>query len=176
MFDAKTAKNAPKSVLPENEQEENESRRYVPRLWTKLMTGYGQSSQRQSRRMICMELLPPSRKSRTSKGKRRERGKLLGKGTPKPDSSEMSLETGGCPSWILTGKYRRGYCACFANSQSTPGQNRDAQPRQVVGICRKGSDDPYHLCIAYHNGSSAYFCRLDHLRRFDRFTRPSVTS
>lgn len=29
MFDAKTAKNAPKSVLPESEQEENESRRWV---------------------------------------------------------------------------------------------------------------------------------------------------
>jgi hypothetical protein len=27
MFDAKTAKNAPKSVLPEEQQEENESRR-----------------------------------------------------------------------------------------------------------------------------------------------------
>jgi hypothetical protein len=36
MFDAKTAKNVPKSVLPEDQQEENESRRYVV-VWSRTL-------------------------------------------------------------------------------------------------------------------------------------------
>jgi hypothetical protein len=74
------------------------------------MTGYGQSSLRLLRKMICMELLLPSQKLKTSRGKRRDRGKQPARVFRNPASSEMSQETGGCQSWTLTGKSTHRMC------------------------------------------------------------------